>query len=162
MRGSRGTWSPERNASLLRMRELGRSYDRILILLNELPGPKITSIAAVSIQYYKLIKLRQLVEAVSKPDLQRTETPADAAPAAAVPGTATGILDVSSLNLPPAAPQPGVFSEATPKLVIPYQDARKWACIHGLCNKYSGLNLKAVNAMRMRIGLQPFVLEGAF
>ena len=158
-RRKKWTWSTERDAALLLYRQAGHTWLETLGFLNEMAGRRIISTEAARIRHSRLN--RMLPVAGGKPDLQVPSAPASAAPAAAVPGTATGILDVSSLNLPLAENQPGVFSGGSAKLTVPYPVARKWACVNGLCNKYSGLNLKVVNSVRLRAGLQPFVLEGA-
>ena len=155
--GEPPVWTAERDALLMTLAPVTRDYAGMQATLNLLPGTPIATPGAVR---QRKCSLRQLRSAqAAEPTNSQGLGPADTAHAAA--GTFPAACeDVSSLNSPPAPKEPGAHLELG-ALLVSYDQARRWALRNGLCTKYTGLNLIAVNAEREARGQVRLAIRGA-
>ncbi|HVE20635.1 MAG TPA: hypothetical protein VNC39_01550 [Acidocella sp.] len=142
---------------LLRARKTPPVWLEILRRLNALPGERLNSVKHLMNTYGRLKRTGQIAHYHSQ-----ALASANTAPAAAGSSPAAGALtkDVSSLNSPPVPKEPeALFLDGM--ILVSYEHARKWAWRQGLCRKGHGLNLIAVNAARVKMGLIKFSIIGA-
>jgi hypothetical protein len=135
---------------------------RSMILGNSPIGGVRLPIRAVQVRYAR-IKNDEIDYMVVNWDRGRGERHRTDAPPARADA---GFLDVSSLNSPPSAmrvpSEEQMVASFGPGIVrVRYQVARAWACRNGLCNKYQGLNLVAVNAWRRTNDMPQIILSDA-
>ncbi|MDE1907144.1 MAG: hypothetical protein KGH75_11920 [Rhodospirillales bacterium] len=136
----RGDWTPERTTLLLELKGQGLRPRDILERVNELDGYPIWSAQAVE---SKLERLKAHAEPSRKVD---------------------SVAIKVSPTAPPVEHKPeGAFCEddGSGVLLVTYEDAKRWARRAGLLGKYSALNLKRANAVRLCSGLPPFAIRGA-
>ena len=134
-------WSEARLEVLRRAWPLGVPTTEILALVNDLPGPAITSFGAIDAKA-RTLQLHRPTMAVRLAVRQAQAAPAECEKPAAAPTVKQAV--------PSAVPAPeGV-------LCVTYATALAWAGQRGLAPVRDGMDLDQVNRKRVALGLPPF------
>lgn len=151
-------WTEARDALMREGYPRGDTPDDLLDALNALPGPPVASYHALNVRASKL-GLKRTPECIAEMQRQKVEKMRAAAvaqrarfdaetpaPAPAPPAPAP----------PPAVPPPEPFDLTTPSEAT-YAQIRAWYAAIMIGGNYDGTNIAAVNALRARRNLPPFV-----